>query len=338
MPTWVGDAVLATPLIEAIHDRHPHAVKDFLIKPSLRGLLDDAPWLGRVHEWSDAGGFWPLRAELASARYDWAILLPNSLRPALLTWLARARRRVGYARNGRSPLLTDRLPFPDTRGRTVPFRMVEFYGAIGATLGVEGCHRPLKLHVGEQVAARAARLFETHGVTGDTPLIGVNPGAKYGSSKLWPARHFAEAADALIERTGGRIVVLAGPGEDELAGDIRCRMTGDAVVLPSSDVDLGVLKGVLRRLDLLISNDTGPRHMAAAVGVPTVTIFGPTHTVWGDSGFEPCVDLALEVDCGPCMQRTCPQGHHKCMVELTPSVVVDAAQTLLERFPPSRGV
>ncbi len=336
MPTWVGDAALATPLIEAIHERHPQARKDFLLKPYLRGLLDDAPWLGKVHEWPrkrGLAGFRSLRGELARDGYDWAILLPNSFRPALLAWASGARRRVGYARNGRSPLLTDRLAFPDRKRR--PFRMVDFYGAIGTALGVDGWDRPLRLYVGEEVAARADRLFDTYGLTGVAPLIGVNPGAKYGSSKLWPAQHFAETADAMLERAGGRIVVLAGPGEDELANDIRQRMDGEAVVLPSSEVDLCLLKGVLRKLDLLISNDTGPRHMAAAVGVPTVSIFGPTHTVWGDTGYERSVNLAIKVDCGPCMQRTCPQGHHKCMVELKPSAVINAARALLERYPPT---
>ncbi len=334
MPTWVGDAALATPLIEALHEQYPDARKDFLIKPYLRGLLDDAPWLGDVFEMARGRAFWSLRAKLARARYDWGILLPNSLRPAILLFMAGVARRIGYARNGRSPLLTDRLRFPDTKGRTVPFRMVDFYGAIGTKLGL-GTGLPdrtgLRLYVRDEIRERAGRLLHDAGVTGSAPIVGLNPGAKYGSSKLWPVESFAQTGDALAKKLEAQIVVMAGPGEDELAADIVARMSAHAVAIASTSVDLEMLKGVVSRLDLLITNDTGPRHIAAALGVPTVALFGPTHTLWGNSGFEKAVDLSIEVDCGPCMQRTCPLGHHKCMNDLEPAVAIAAAARLLAR-------
>ncbi len=335
MPTWVGDAALATPLIEALHERHPDVPKDFVIKPYLRGLLNDAPWLGRVYETSSGAGFWSLRAALARKRYDWGILLPNSLRPAILLRLAGVRRRIGYARNGRGPLLTDRLVFPDTRGRTVPFRMVDFYGAIGTALGLPD-GRGLKLYVRDEIRAAAGRLLRDNGVTGSGPVIGLNPGAKYGSSKLWPVEAFAQTGDALATKHAAQIVVMAGPGEDPLAAEIAGRMSAHAVVIPSAGVDIEMLKGVVNRLDLLVTHDTGPRHIAAAFGIPTVALFGPTHTLWGNSGFDKSVDLSIEVDCGPCMQRTCPLQHHKCMTGLEPAAAIAAAESLLQRYPPSR--
>jgi len=332
MPTWVGDAALATPLIEALHEQYPDARKDFLIKPYLRGLLDDAPWLGDVFETARGRAFWSLRARLARRRYDWGILLPNSMRPALLLFMAGVRRRVGYARNGRSPLLTDRLGFPDTKGRTVPFRMVDFYGAIGTRLGLTPPDRTgLRLYVRDEIRERAGRLLRDSGVTGSAPVVGLNPGAKYGSSKLWPVESFARTGDALAGKLQAQIVVMAGPGEDELAAEIVARMNARAVAIPSAKVDLEMLKGVLSRLDLLVTNDTGPRHIAAALGIPTVALFGPTHALWGDSGFEQSVDLSIEVDCGPCMQRTCPLHHHKCMNLLEPAAAIAAAERLLRR-------
>ncbi|MHC4414304.1 MAG: lipopolysaccharide heptosyltransferase II [Planctomycetota bacterium] len=336
MPTWVGDAVLATTLIEAMHEHYPEARKDFLVKPYLRGLLDDAPWLGHVFEWSGKRGFWSLRLALARSRHDWGILLSNSLRPALLMWMARVPRRVGYVRNGRGPLLTDRLAFPDTQKQTVPFRMVDFYARIGGALGLPNAQRGMRLYVGERVREQADRLFEARGLTGGMPVIGLNPGAKYGSSKLWPTGYFARTADALIGEFDAQVVLLAGPGEDELAGEIRRAMERPAVVLPSSEVNLEMLKALTMKLDLMITNDTGPRHIAAAFGTPTVTVFGPTHTRWGDTASESAVDLALEVDCGPCMQRTCPLKHHKCMVDLKPDAVISAAVTLLGKHLPTR--
>ncbi len=328
MPTWVGDAALATPLIEALHERYPDARKDFVIKPYLHGLLDDAPWLGNVFEMARGKAFWSLRKELSRGRYDWGILLPNSMRPALLLFLAGVKRRIGYARNGRSPLLTDRLRFPDTKGRTVPFRMVDFYGALGTAVGLPD-RTGLKLYVRDEIREHAGRLLRDNGVTGSAPVVGLNPGAKYGSSKLWPVEAFAETGDALATRLNAQIIVMAGPGEDELAAEIVGRMTAHAVAIPSASVNLEMLKGVVSRLTLMVTNDTGPRHIAAAFGVPTVGLFGPTRTLWGDSGFKKAVDLSIEVDCGPCMQRTCPLHHHKCMNDLKPAAAVAAAESLL---------
>ncbi len=330
MPTWVGDAVLATPLIEALHEQYPDARKDFVIKPYLRGLLDDAPWLDNVYEMARGRRFWSLRTELARRKYDWGILLPNSLRPAILLYMAGVKKRIGYARNGRSPLLTDRLGFPDTKGRTVPFRMVDFYGAIGTRLGLPD-HTGLKLYVRDEICERAGRLLHDSGVTGSGPIVGINPGAKYGSSKLWPVEFFARTGDAIAVKLDAQIVVMAGPGEDELAAEIVGRMSASAVAIPSAAVDLEMLKGVVSQLDLLVTNDTGPRHIAAALDVPTVALFGPTHTLWGNSGYKKSIDLSIEVDCGPCMQRTCPLHHHKCMNDLEPAAAITAAVKLLER-------
>jgi heptosyltransferase-2 len=246
-------------------------------------------------------------------------------------WLAGVARRVGYARNGRGLLLTDRLHFPRRR----PFRMVDFYGGLGAPLGVPETSGPMRLYVESDARAKADTLFGTAGLGTGQPVVGLNPGAKYGSSKRWPASHFAQVGDALAERSAARVVVLAGPGEDELARDIIGQMRHPAVTFPSSEVDLATLKAVVARLELMVTNDTGPRHIAAALGVPTVTIFGPTHRAWGDTGaFTPAAELALDVDCGPCMQRACPLGHHKCMRDLPPGDVIVATERLLMRRTP----
>ena len=322
MPTWVGDAVMATPLLEAV--ARVAGKIDLLIKRPLRGLLDGAPWLGRTIEWQKSDGTWPLSRRLRGEKYDAGILLPNSFRPAMLLWLVGVRRRIGYARNGRGILLTDRLPFPKQR----PFRMVDFYGAIGERLALRDTRGAMRLYVEDHARAKAEALFVGAGLT-EGRIIGLNPGAKYGSSKLWPAAHFAQVGDALAEHSGTRIVVLAGPGEDALARDIIGQMRHPAFTFPSDQVDLATLKAVISRLDLMVSNDTGPRHIAAALGVATVTVFGPTHRAWGDSGFARSAELSLDVDCGPCMQRTCPLGHHKCMRDLKPTDVISAAERLL---------
>lgn len=326
MPRWVGDAVMATPLIEALHEAWPAATIDLLLKRYLSGLFNDAPWANREIIINDGKSFWQLRSLLARERYDLGVLLPNSLRPALLLAAARVRRRVGYRRNGRGPLLSPGLPFPRER----PFRMVDFYGALGERLHVGNTNRPLKLHASPETRQAAADLLKRHGLDCEAPLLGLNPGAKYGSSKLWPAAHFAAAADGIAARHPVQMVILAGPGEDELAAEIASRARTKLVVLPSAEVNLSMLKNVLTHLNMLITNDTGPRHMAVALGVPVVTVYGPTHAAWGQTDFSHGEDLFIEVDCGPCMERKCPLGHHRCMTDLEPSRVVDAAVRQLE--------
>ena len=326
MPTWVGDAVMATPLLEALgRSVAPGGRVDLLIKRPLRGLMDGAPWLGQVIEWNKSDGMWSLAQRLRSERYDMGVLTPNSFRPALLLWLAGVGRRTGYARNARGLLLSRRLPFPKQR----PFRMVDFYGALGGRLGLSDTRGPMRLYVEPAARAKADALFARSGIDHDARVVALNPGAKYGSSKLWPASHFAQVGDALAKQAGTRVVVLAGPGEDALARDIISQMRHPATTFPSEQVDLATLKAVVSRLDLMVSNDTGPRHIAAALGVATVTIFGPTHRAWGDSGFARSAELSLDVECGPCMQRTCPLGHHKCMRDLQPADVIAAAERLL---------
>jgi heptosyltransferase-2 len=325
MPRWVGDAVMATPLIEALHEAWPDAACDLLLKRYLTGLFEDAPWARREIIVDGDASFGGLRRTLARERYDLGVLLPNSFRPALLLWAAGVRMRVGYRRNGRRPLLSRSLPFPSTR----PFRMIDFYGRIGERVGVSGTDRPMKLHVGG-VRRRAGRaLLESHGVGFDRPVVGLNPGAKYGSSKLWPTTHFAAVADAIAAERNAQVVVLAGPGEDDLAREIADRAAAPLVCPPSDEVDLVMLKAVLAHLDLLVSNDTGPRHMAAALGVPTVTVYGPTHAEWGANAHSKGEDISIPVDCGPCMERTCPLGHHRCMTDLAPARVVEATLRVL---------
>ncbi|MCZ6835723.1 MAG: glycosyltransferase family 9 protein, partial [Planctomycetota bacterium] len=127
------------------------------------------------------------------------------------------------------------------------------------------------------------------------------------------------------------LVMLAGPGEDELTHDIAKQMKNPGIRLPSSEVDLVMLKSVLAHLHMLISNDTGPRHMATALGTPCVTIFGPTHVKWGENEHSEGLDVSIAVDCGPCMKRECPLGHHRCMTDLEPTRIIDAATSLFER-------
>ena len=167
-------------------------------------------------------------------------------------------------------------------------------------------------------------------------MVGLNPGAAFGAAKHWPAEHFAELA-----REPGRpprapaCSSCAARPSARSATRIAAEADRPGVVsLGDSPLSLGLTKAVVRRLALLVTTDSGPRHFAAAFDRPVVTLFGPTHIAWTETYYPKAVHLQKQVPCGPCQQRVCPLGHHRCMTELTPAEVFAAADRLLRRRPP----
>jgi heptosyltransferase II len=155
----------------------------------------------------------------------------------------------------------------------------------------------------------------------------------FGAAKHWPVAHFAELARALSQRAGCGVLVLCGPAERETARRIAAdSRSPHAFSLSDNPLSLGLTKAVVRRADLLVTTDSGPRHFAAAFGRPVVSLFGPTHVEWTETYFEKEVRLQKRVPCGPCQRRVCPLDH-RCMRDLTPAEVFAAALDLLTRFP-----
>lgn len=318
LPNPVGDAVMATPALRALRQGMPGAEIHLVARRRLRGLLEGTPWADALWEY---GGGWReglgLGLHLRPLGYDVAVLLPNSLSTALLAWAAGAARRVGYARNGRRALLTDALPFPPR-----PRPMVEFYLELTRRLGCPDGDRRLELPLPPEVQRRADRLLDRCGLRGE--LVGIVPGASFGSSKCWTPEGFAAVADALRAR-GLRAVVLPGPGELALAREISRRSRQGVAVL---DLPLDLLKGVMRRLRLLITTDAGPRHIAAALGVPTVVLMGPTDPRYTAYPHQRTRVLRVDLPCSPCHLRRCPLDH-RCMEAIRPEEVLAAAEQLL---------
>jgi heptosyltransferase-2 len=167
-------------------------------------------------------------------------------------------------------------------------------------------------------------------------VVCLNPGAAFGSSKYWSADAFAEVARRCAVERGCGVLVLCGPAERDLARQIAARSACDAVhSLADAPLSLGLTKACVRRCDLLVTTDSGPRHFAAAFDRPVVTLFGPTHLAWTETYFPKADHLQKTVECGPCQQRVCPLDH-RCMTLLTPDEVYAAARQLLARFPPAQ--
>ena len=169
---------------------------------------------------------------------------------------------------------------------------------------------------------------EAAGARTGRPVVVVNPAAAYGPAKCWPPERFAEVADRIVRLCNAAVFVACGPDEIDVARRVADRMTESAVVLDNPVMRLGPLKALVRRADLLITNDTGPRHFANAFGTPVVVIFGPTDPEWTRTDAPNERSLVVPVDCGPCMKRVCPLDH-RCMTRIDADRVFEAARSLL---------
>jgi heptosyltransferase-2 len=334
-PNWVGDVVMATPAFRALRASYPEAHLAVVLRPYVRPILLGAPWFDEAIAEDDRGiaGFRRVVGRLRRDRFDLAVILPNSFRTALEAFLGRARRRVGYARRRRSVLLTDPVAPPrDPRGRFLPTNMVDYYLTLCRYVGCQDLSPREELFVTDDCQARAEALFAKYDVRPDTQLLGINPGGAFGASKLWPAERFAAVADALAERPQARIVLFGSPSERPILEAVAAAMEHEPLLFEPGELDLDVLKPLVRRCSLLVTNDTGARHFAVAFGVPVVCIMGPTSPRYTDVNLERQIVVRVDVDCGPCQEKVC-RTDHRCMTRITPEMVLAAAARLLADRP-----
>lgn len=276
MPSWVGDSVMATPVLRAMREHLPNVHLTALVRPGLDELLAGAPWCDGVVSapFKGVGGFVRTVQTLRAAMPDAVLLLPNSPRSAMIARLSGARRRIGYDRDGRGWLLTDRVPMK--HDKKTPISAVTYYAELAeAALGMSECDRRLELGVTDAQREAGAELLDEV----PRPFVLINPGANR-TDKRWPAEQFAAAASRLREQYGTATVVTGSPGEAELVADVVAQCDGPTVDLVSRGVTLGSLKAVAAEASVLVTNDTGPRHIAAAMGTPVVALFGPTDARW----------------------------------------------------------
>ena len=242
-------------------------------------------------------------------------------------------RVVGYERDGRGFLLSDKLLPVKEKGKYLPTPIVKYYMGLARYLGGQDRDLALQLFVTDSERREADEVLGRAGVdlaatTG--PKILLNPGAQYGAAKCWLPEYFAQLADRLIEERGATILLSGSPRETKILDAISANMKHAPIDLCRAGQSLGSLKDIVRRCDLMVTNDTGPRHIAAAFGVPVVTVFGPTFPEWTEINFDKERKVAIKVFCGPCQKKTCPLDH-RCMTGLTPAMVFDSSIELLDR-------
>lgn len=340
LPNWIGDAVMATPALRALRTHFRGVRMVGVVKPYVAGLLEGGDWfddliLAHGGPWAQSvpAVAWKLRR----MQVDLAVLFPNSFRVALTAWLGRCQQRVGYARYARTALLTDSLApdrEPDGSLRISP--IIDAYNRLAEKVGCPPPAREMELFTTPADERAADRVWEVLKY-GDLPeVVCLNPGAAFGSAKHWPTDYFAALARQLVDQRDSAVLVLCGPAERETAREIAARAgtprvaaLGEVVAgLEGMKLYLGLTKACIRRCDLLVTTDSGPRHFAAAFDRPVVTLFGPTHIAWTETYHPRALHLQKQVDCGPCQRRVCPVDH-RCMKRLTPDEVLAAAESLL---------
>jgi heptosyltransferase-2 len=312
-----------------------------VLKPYVAGVLEGGPWLDRV-VFLDTRGPWGCRWLAVASRLrrepiDLAVLFPNTFRSALVAWLGGCRQRVGYRRYGRAALLTNWLePVRNDKGQLSPSPIIDAYNRLAVQVGCPDPGHQMELFTTPHDEAAADEVWHQAGFSNLAEVICLNPGAAFGAAKHWPAEAFSQLARELVDRRGSGVLVLCGPGERDLARRI-VRLAGRPGVhaLAEHMLSLGLTKACVRRADLLVTTDSGPRHFAAAFGRPVITLFGPTHIAWTETYYPKAVHLQKKVDCGPCQKRVCPLDH-RCMRLLTPDVVFQAAGALLDHDPGDR--
>ncbi len=360
LPNWLGDLAMATPMLRALRSHFgPQARIVGIMRPYLADVLGGTDWLDEQWFFNPRAEDRQLRSRavarrMRGERFDLAVLTTNSLRTAWVAWRGGAQRRVGYVRYGRGPLLTDKLNYPRRKGRIVPEPMVETYLRLARSIGCAEESLRLELTTTETDERSADAVFERLGLRGDRPVAALNSSGAYGGSKLWPVEYFGRLARRIVAELDHDVLVLCGPKEREIAHEV-VRLANDkgvgslyntgagaaqiktpdpfirVVSMAGQPMDLGTAKACIRRCRVMVSTDSGPRHVAAALGLPVVTMFGPMLPVWSENPTQRAANLVLDLDCIGCHKRVCPLGHHRCMRDLSVETVFTAMRELLQQ-------
>lgn len=331
---WIGDAVMCIPAITEVRRRFPDAHITLLARPWVAGLYDSS-LVDDVIPYTVARGAkdlpakWRLAKELHRLRFDCAILLPNSFESAALVWAARIPVRIGFDRDGRGLLLSDPITPPKmgeihAHQRYYYLELLRRAGLIERIPEVEAIRLPGISHLAKQ----GRQLLRERDLDGD--WIGVSPGAAYGTAKRWLPERFAEAAVALARKSGASVALFGSADERPLCNDVLAAIAAAGVQGHNfaGETKLEEFIAIAAACLAFLTNDSGAMHIASALGIPTVTVFGATdHVATGPTG--PLARIVREpVECSPCLLRECPIDH-RCMKAVDADRVVKEALELI---------
>lgn len=335
LPNWVGDVVMATPMLRAVRNRHPDAEVIGVCRKFLTPLLDGTRLIDRFHTWESGGRGLIGRAThmvraLRRERLDAAFVLRNSCYAAGVAYFGGAKQTIGYARRGSGLFLTKRLQAPLENGKLKPVSAVDYYLELAASWGCEISSPQLELVTSAADEAAADEQWQRLDLPDGNDVVLLNTGGGCGT-KVWPKDQSAQLARRVAEELGHSVLVLCGPAERAEAAQIVAQANHPHVKsVAAEDVSFGVTKAIIRRARMLVTTDSGPRHIASALQTPTVVLFGPVGPRWSRNYQKESVELQLPLDCAPCGKRVCPLGHNRCMTDLSAGMVLGAVKNLLQ--------
>ena len=328
---WIGDAVMTLPAVRAVRNTFPEARISILAKPWVAEIFNLCPDVDEVIVFQSPGihsgisGKLRLAKELKAGKFDTAILLQNAIEAAVITWLAGIPVRAGYNSDGRGLLLTHSVQ------RTEDIRKVhqiQYYLEMVKSLGCLPAEADVKLQPGNDYENLSEKILREHGIAGEGVIVGLAPGAAYGPAKRWFPERFAAAADRLIEDLSAQ-VVLFGSREDRRTTDLVEQHAHHPMINLAGKTNLKDAIAVISRCSLFISNDSGLMHIAGALNIPTVAIFGSTNPVTTSPVGERSVVIYKGASCSPCLKETCLTDF-RCMEMVSVEEVCETARDLLE--------
>jgi lipopolysaccharide heptosyltransferase II len=307
MPNWIGDFVMATPVLSDLRGKFPEARITAMCQGGLGTLLehdediDELFVFGKPSGWEKKDERRDVVERLRQGKYDLGVLLTGSFSSAWRFIEGRVKNRLGFRKDGRRFLLNRSLPFPKDIEKK---HLVITYKQLLEPLGIEMSETAPRLHLLDREREEAREILARHGVPSDATVVGINPGAAYGSAKCWLPERFRELIERLLEKENVWVVCFGDANTAPLVKEI-CGGLSERVINLAGGTTLRELVALIERCDTLLTNDSGPMHVASAVGTPVVALFGSTNPV-KTGPYAGGTVIYKDVECSPCYQRTCP--------------------------------
>ncbi len=330
---WVGDAVMTVPALRELRRVLPDAHITLVSRPGTADIFVDADFVDEllVYDRTGLGSTWTQASEWRRRGFDLALLFQNAFEAAAIAFLARVPRRIGYDADRRGMLLTQPIPAPAWKDeRHEIFYYLNLVAELERILygaAVVGSNQPqFALAVSIDRQHRAKEFLRGHGLRADAPLVLLCPGSINSRAKRWPAERYAAVADHFA-KAGASVALVGSPAEMEVSNEVS-RQARNTLVVLTGKTSVAEVTALISVADVLITNDTGPAHIGAAVGTPTLVIFGPTNPLT-TRPFAPNTEIIRQKpDCAPCMLRDCPIDH-RCMTAISPEEVFARAGAMM---------
>ena len=344
LPSWIGDTCMATPTLRALRSGLPSDTEIIGIsRPGPAALLHGTLLIDEFIKYNSQScdrkqNRWALIDRLKKADLDAVLLLTNSLSSAAVAWAAGIPRRIGYAKDCRGLLLSDRVKAAEDHQSSGDSSLIESYLHLAQRIGCEPAGKHMELTVDPADTIRATKILELNGFRQDRPLIVINNSAASAKSRCWPQQYLVYLCQQLLDDSNAQILLHAGPNDREQANAV-CELVNSADVQSMGlwhDLPLGLSKAIIEKATMVVTSDSGPRHIAVALNRPVISLFGSTAPQATQTYNINETILESFQECRPCYKAECPMRHHRCMREISVDQVQSAILALLTRQTPLR--